>query len=129
MSKQIHRIRVDSLEPSSKYEGKWIAQISLDGAEFTQTFWMSHKQMGSIQKNLDRPLLFAAFDYEPPKGPRFIWASSDKAWLTKAFLEPKEEQLEAVKPVSFEEAQTHVASIKKTLTQPARDWREEDIPF
>lgn len=129
MPKKLHRIRVDSLEPSSKYEGKWIAQISLDGAEFTQTFWMSHKQMGSIQKNLDRPLLFAAFDYDAPKGPRFIWASSDRAWLTKAFLEPKEEQAEAPKPVSFEETKTHIFEIKKNPSPPARDWREEDIPF
>lgn len=98
--KRICKIRVDSIEASTKFEGKWVAMLALDGEREAQRFWMSHKQMTSIHRNLDKGTLFAAFDYDAPKGPRFIWASTDTAWLEKAFLTPtianKAEQIQSI---------------------------------
>jgi hypothetical protein len=128
--KRILSIKCHSLEASSKFEGKWIANISTPGEPFPSTYWMSHKQMTSIQRNLDKPVLFAVFDYSKDK-PRFVWASTDKAWLAGAFCadQPQEAQ-EATQP--FETAPARVAAIKTKIAYPEpvqREWTEEDLPF
>lgn len=120
MTKKIHKITVGPLEAAKgKYEGKWIVTLSLDGGP-AATYWMSHKQMTSVQKVLDKPVIFAAFDYEKAEQygkPRFIWATSDRQWLAKTFL--GEADTFTVPPA---EAKAKVQAIINNIT-------EEDIPF
>jgi hypothetical protein len=125
--KKLHKIKVHSMEPSAKYEGKWVCQITLDDSKMPNTYWMSHKQMTSIQRILDKPVQYAAFDYEKEK-PRFIWAASDKEWLTKAFIGETTQEA----PQSFEDAPARVAGIKAKINRPeppSREWTEDEIPF
>lgn len=120
-TKKIHRITVGPIEAAKKYEGKWVVTLSLDGGQ-PSSYWMSHKQMTSVQKCLDRPVIFAAFDYEKAAQygkPRFIWATGDKAWLEKTFLSTGEQETYTVAPA---EAQQRIQAIVSTIT-------EDDIPF
>lgn len=118
--KKVHKIRVDSLEASTKFEGKWVAMLAREEEQESNRYWMSHKQMTSIHKNLDRPgTLYAAFDYSGPKGPRFIWASTDLAWLSDAFLKTDT----AVKAAQV------ITQLKPAPEISGREWSEEDLPF
>jgi hypothetical protein len=115
--KKIHKIKVHSIEPAKKYEGKWVVSMTLDQQNMPYAAWMSHKQMSHLQRNLDREELFAAFDYTTNKDkPRFIWASNDTEWLTKAFLG---DQAPYNPPV---------ASLP-TTPEPQPSWVDEDLPF
>ena len=87
--KGLYTIRVDSLEASTKFEGKWIVQAQVEGIGECK-FWVSHKQAGSIHKNLDAPELFAVLDTGNPEKARFVWCSNNREWLEGAFLKPKE---------------------------------------
>lgn len=119
MSKKIHKITVGPIEAATKYDGKWVVTLSLDGGHPSK-YWMSHKQMTSVQKVLDKPVIFAAFDYEKAAQygkPRFIWATGDRQWLAKTFL--GEVDTFSIPPA---EAKAKVQAIINDIT-------EEDIPF
>ena len=115
---KVHRIRIDGID-RSKFEGRYVAMLALDHAADSKRFWVSEKQKNCLEKNLDSITLFAAFDCSnTEKGPRFIWASTDRGWLTKAFIDsPPRPRPEPVKP--------HVVE----AVVPAVTWTEEDIPF
>ena len=119
-TKKIHRVTVGPIEASKKYEGKWVVTLSLDGGQ-PSTYWMSHKQMTSIQKCLDKPVIHAAFDYEKVAQygkPRFIWATGDREWLAKTFL--GQADTFTVPPA---EAKQKIQSIISSISS------EDDIPF
>ena len=103
--KGLYQIRVDSLEASTKFEGKWVAQAYVDGLGELK-LWMSHKQAGSLHRNLDAPELWAVLDTGNPAKARFVWASNNKEWLEGAFLsgKPREPQAQAVQAKSQPEA-------------------------
>jgi hypothetical protein len=126
----VMKIKVHTLEPHPEYEGKWVANITTEDSDKPSNYWVSHKQMTSLQKNLDRPVLYAAFDTSK-RFPRFIWAGSDKVWLTTTFVKDAiQEALDA--PKTFEETQTHVTAIKNKTTAPQapeREWEDADLPF
>jgi len=130
MNTVIKITKVHSIEPHPEYNEKWIAAIQTEGSDKAINYWISHKQMTSLQKNLDRPSLYAAFDTSK-RFPRFIWAGSDKLWLTSTFCkDPIQDAIDA--PKSFEEAQSHLTAIKKKVTAPQapeREWDEADLPF
>lgn len=80
-------IKFHSIEPSAKFEGKWILQATVNSDPFPTTFWLSTKQMGCVQKHVKKPgMVWAAIDYTKPDKPRFVWASDNQEWLTKAFV-------------------------------------------
>lgn len=118
--KKIHKIKATQIEAATgKYEGKWIVTMSLDGTA-PANYWMSHKQMTSVQRALDKPVVYAAFDYEKAEQygkPRFIWATGDKAWLAKTFL--GEPDTFSVPP----------AEAKQKLQAIVSDITDDDIPF
>jgi hypothetical protein len=126
----VFKIKVHTIEPHPEYREKWVANITTEGAEKPQNYWISHKQMTSLQKNLDRPSLYAAFDTSK-RFPRFIWAGSDKLWLTSTFCKDSiQDALDA--PKTFEETQAHIGAIKAKITAPQateREWDEADLPF
>lgn len=124
--KRIHRIRVDGLDPSPKYEGKWVALLALDGEPTARKFFISAKQMSSIQKGLDKPILFACFDYERGEDkPRMIWASPDKAWLENAFITNPRPAV-APPPVI---AKPQFKDFSAVETPKAPEWADQDLPF
>jgi hypothetical protein len=129
--KRIHKIRVDSLEPSTKFESKWVAHLSLDGKDSSR-FFMSEKQMNGLKRGLDAPLLFAAFDYEKAEqygSPRFIWAATDRAWLEKAFLNSESRPAPVAPPVA-EKAKPSFAEMTASVKLPADPaWLDEELPF
>jgi hypothetical protein len=127
---KVMKIKVHTLEPHPEYEGKWVANITTEDSDKPSNYWVSHKQMTSLQKNLDRPVLYAAFDTSK-RFPRFIWAGSDKLWLTTTFVKDAiQDALDA--PKTFEETKTHLESIKTKITAPQapeREWDDADLPF
>lgn len=120
---KLHKIKVVSMEPSSKYEGKWICQLYLDGSRIPNNYWMSHKQMTSLQKNMDKPVLYGAFDYTKDKA-RFIWASDSKEWLSNAF---KATDANEPPPASFETVKSHVDAFKRSVETVTIT--DEELPF
>jgi hypothetical protein len=140
---RLYTLRVDRIEASSKYEGKWVVNGSVANmkAEHDSTpvkLWMTHKQANSIQRNLDSPRgLFAVLDVVNAEKPRFVWASGDQAWLAKAFLEHPEHDL-GVPATDFATSdwgqfQSVNAESKKPFSKPMEETRfmqdDEELPF
>jgi hypothetical protein len=123
---RVYSLRVDSLEASTKYEGKWIVNGSLGSEDLAVKLWMTTKQAGSIQRNLDADELFCVVDEIDPERIRFVWASNNREWLAGSFLKRKEE-------AAPEAAQApEVKTYKKVYPDPTPNRFElgdEDLPF
>lgn len=124
---EIHRLRVDSIEASTRFEGRWVCQGALDDSRPIK-FWMSFKQAGSINKNLDAETLYCVVDHGDPEKPRFVWASNALDWLQNSFI--KDKPASAPAP-----AQEPKQAFKKPAA-PARpmppnrfETGEEELPF
>lgn len=127
---KVMTVKVVTLNPHPEYEGKWVAELITEENPNPKAYWISHKQMTSLQKNMDRALLFAAFDCSK-KFPRMIWASTNKQWLVDAFCKDSlQEAIEA--PKTFEESQATIRDIKKAITgytPPQPYMNDEELPF
>lgn len=125
--KSVHTIRVDSLEASTKFEGKWILNAAVDGLGDLK-FWLSHKQAGAVHRNLDAPTLWAVIDTGNPEKARFVWCSNNKEWLEGAFMKPKDGGTQTT-------VSTPVVESKKAFKKPYRAPEpnrfetEEELPF
>lgn len=122
---RLYRIKLHAMEASTKFEGKWKLLLFVDNRTTPDTFWVSHKQMTSVQRNADKPLLFAAFDTSKDKH-RFIWASDNKEWLTEAFKCVPHGQ---GPDMSFESIKSHVEELKTKIAEPVINWDTEELPF
>jgi hypothetical protein len=127
---KVMTIKVVTLNPHPEYEGKWVAELITEESPTPRNYWISHKQMGSIQKNMDKALLFAAFDCSK-KFPRMIWASTNKQWLQDTFCKDSiQEAIDA--PKTFEEIQSGVRAVKQAIAdyKPTQSLiSEEELPF
>lgn len=125
--KSVHTIRVDSLEASTKFEGKWILQASVDGLG-DYKFWLSHKQAGGVHRNLDAAAIWAVIDTGNPEKPRFVWCSNNREWLEGAFMKPKDGEQAQAAPAPAPEVKK---SFKKPYRapEPNRFETEEELPF
>lgn len=124
---QIHKLRVDSIEASTRFEGRWVCQGALDDSRPIK-FWMSFKQAGSINKNLDAETLYCVVDHGDPEKPRFVWASNALDWLQNSFLKDKP----AEAPVQAAPVKTAPKKPQGTFKVPATPNRfeaEEELPF
>ena len=122
-----YRFRVDSLEASTRFEGRWVALGALGEEARPVKFWISQKQAGSIQRSLDGEQLLCVVDVADPEKTRFVWASDNREWLESRFLADRMAQKEEEKPAQ-------VAAPKKALKPynppPNRfESGEEDLPF
>jgi hypothetical protein len=81
---------VESVEPSSKFPGKWVAQIQFHPDAAPQKYWMSDKQKGGLDRCERAKQKFCAIDATDPAKERFIYASSNSKWLEDTFL-PKQQ--------------------------------------
>lgn len=113
--KSIHTLRVDSLEASTKFEGKWILQAYVEGLG-DHKFWLSHKQAGGVHRNLDADTLWVVVDTGNPEKPRFVWCSNNAEWLKGAFLKPKDGEEQTTAP---EPAPKPTVEAKKPFKKPA----------
>ena len=116
--KKVHKIKVASLLPNDKYPGRYMAQMSIDDAEY-KTVWMSEKQAVKLGRRLNDPVLYGAFDYSGEKtekyGPRYICASTDPQWLKDFCNQPDKPYT----PPTRTQLPQNVSSA----------FNEEDIPF
>jgi hypothetical protein len=131
--KGIYSIRVDSLEASTKFEGKWIAQAVVEGLGELK-LWMSHKQAGSLHRNLDAAELWAVLDTGNPGKTRFVWASNNREWLEGAFLSDKPREQAQAKQTAPQAKQAPKSAPKKAAGAPvANRWDNQDtveeLPF
>jgi hypothetical protein len=129
--KGIYSIRIDSLEASTKFEGKWVAQASVEHLGNLK-LWMSHKQAGSLHRNLDAPELWAVIDTGNSEKPRFVWASNNREWLEGAFLKdsPKETKAPVAAPKAASKP-TYVKATKPAYNPPPNRFEtgDEELPF
>lgn len=132
----VHRLRVDTLEASTKFEGRWVCQGALDDSRQIK-FWMSFKQAGSLHKNLDAETLYCVVDFGDPEKPRFVWASNSLEWLTNSFCNGEKAKAPQAAPQSFESTPATVkpAAARRT-TWPKRpiepnrfESGDEELPF
>jgi hypothetical protein len=131
--KELHQIRVDSLEASTKFEGKWVCNAHVEGLGELK-LWMSHKQAGSLHRNLDAPELWAVLDTGNPEKTRFVWASNNREWLEGAFLSGKpREQAPAPQTAPQAKPAAKAAPKKFSGTQTPNRWDNQDtveeLPF
>ena len=119
----IYRLSVTTLEASTKFEGRWICQGKLNDQTEVK-FWMSHKQAGSLHRNLDAPTIFAVIDEGDPEKLRFVWASNDLEWLKNSFLKGTK----AEQPTQFEAPKKDFKKPYKA-PEPNRFETEEELPF
>lgn len=125
--KYIKRVRIDGLEPAAKFEGKWFVFLAPDDAPEATSFLCSHKQMTSVQRSMDSPCVFAAFEeVEGKKWHRFIWASSNRQWLNDFINAPQKPYT----PKPKTEVTNTFADFKETTMPKQESYiTEEDIPF
>lgn len=124
----IHRLRVDTIEASTRFEGRWVCQGSLDDSRPIK-FWMSFKQAGSINKNLDAETLYCVVDHGDPEKPRFVWASNALEWLQNSFLKDKP----AESPAPVQKAPTApkkpVGTFQSQTPTNRFESGDEELPF
>lgn len=130
---QVFTFRVDSLEPSTKYEGRWVVQGAIGKESSPVKFWMSHKQMTSIQRNLDRGQLYCVVDIADPEKMRFVWCSNNLQWLQDSFLGKGTQPQVKAPQKSFNDFKQD--SVRETISRvikapiPEVTITDEDIPF
>jgi hypothetical protein len=142
---KLYQLRVDRLDASTKFEGRWVLNGVLIGAsaanEVTPVkLWMSHKQAQSVHKNMDAKELYAVLDVIDAEKPRFVWASNNRVWLAQAFLKNAEAALSnpaqdfhATEQATVARQMTGKGEFSKAPTYvqaPTRfETGEEELPF
>lgn len=137
---RMYTLTVDRLDASNKYEGKWVLNGTIHGVatSYPVKLWMSQKQASSVQRNLESETIYAVLDVIDAEKPRFVWASDNLEWLSKAFL--KQDKGAIANPAE-DFAATQQAKVAKEMTgafktapsyvqQPTRfESGEEELPF
>lgn len=84
------KLKVVDLEESPRFPGRWMLTAFIDNAKEAAVLWMSFKQMTSVRRNADARPLYAVIDVADSERTRFVWASSDAAWLLENMINKKQ---------------------------------------
>lgn len=125
-----YRLKVESVEPAQKYEGRWVVKGMIGEEQKPVILWMSWKQMTSIQRNMDADPLYCVVDVADEPKIRFVWASSDKAWLENAFMRDEKASTQPTRqgPVT-DDVPVDFAPTKKIDMGMWNDPESSELPF
>jgi hypothetical protein len=113
---RLHKlVQIDKLEASTMYEGKWVANISIEGI-LKDRFFISEKQARSIERCKRYKDAFCVMDHAPEKGPRFVFASTNADWLCTTFEARRDTPAVA-------------AAVETVKPMPYTEMTEADLPF